>query len=101
MEMIYTSEDGKRAIRLTPFSEIPYDNTTDIETAQVQLCDDEIVLNVPRRPYHIALERCNSPEKILGWTEHLGHKTWITKNHLIRFEQLAFEQLGVKTRYAF
>ena len=32
--------------------------------------------------YDISHDRCDTPEKLFGWLEHLSHKRWVTRDHL-------------------
>ncbi len=57
--------------------------------------DDHIVINV-HYEYNIALARCDTLEKILGWTDHLLEKTWMTPEVLRRFIRLAAKEHGLE-----
>ena len=63
--------------------------------AKIYIDDGCIVLDYVY-PYYISLDRCDTPEKILGWCEQLSHKTWITKDRLLWFMQIAFKQIGIE-----
>ena len=59
--------------------------------------DDRIVLlGSTLGEYSIELDRCNTPEKILGWMIHLGTKPWITKMHMELFARRAAEANGIE-----
>lgn len=60
----------------------------------VTVSDGEIVINVAY-PYKVALDRCDSHEKILGWVLHLSPKTWMTKDVLERFVRVAVRENGL------
>jgi hypothetical protein len=45
--------------------------------------------------YHIALDRCSTPEAILQWVRHLKPKYWVTEPMIQRFVQLATEHHGI------
>ncbi len=55
---------------------------------QCYLDGNFIVLNV-RFPYEIELSRCDTPEKILQWSFHLGAKNWVSGLLINRFINLA------------
>jgi len=55
---------------------------------QVYIQDDVLIINVAYE-YTIALERCDTYEKILGWVFHLLEKTWMTNDVARRFISLA------------
>ena len=57
---------------------------------QVYIDGNCIVINVTHE-YNIALSRCDTPEKLLGWVWHLCEKTWITRKVLCRFIEVASE----------
>ena len=48
---------------------------------QCYIENDHIVINV-NYEYSVSLERCSTPEAILGWVVQLSHKEWINR-HLI------------------
>jgi hypothetical protein len=50
--------------------------------------------------YPIETDRCNTPEKILGWVAHLGGKSWITPRQLKLFVKYAFEANGIEIDYS-
>ena len=60
---------------------------------QVQVKEGHIVLNsTPENElaeYNIALNRCDTPAKLLGWIRHLSEKTWLTMDMLDRFIAVA------------
>ena len=47
-------------------------------------------------PYKIAIERCDSPVKILDWIDHLCNKPWMTKELIQRFIQVACETHNIE-----
>lgn len=55
---------------------------------QVYIDAGHIVINV-KYEYNIALNRCDSLEKILGWATHLCEKTWMSLDVMERFIRLA------------
>jgi hypothetical protein len=57
--------------------------------------EDHIVLNV-HYEYNIALNRCDTHEKILGWCIHLCEKTWMTPELIRRFAQIAAQANGLE-----
>lgn len=59
---------------------------------QCYVDDGYIVLNV-RYEYEIALERCDTHEKILDWVMHLSCKNWFTMRLMKRFIIIANEEL--------
>jgi len=69
------------------------------ESGKIYIEDGCIVLDFTACPYCIALTRCNTPEKILGWLNQLCHKNWMTAERLCYFARVAFEQLGIKLDY--
>lgn len=46
--------------------------------------------------YDIELSRCDSPEKILSWVEHLLEKTWMEPDVLGKFIQVALSEHGLE-----
>ena len=46
--------------------------------------------------YNIELTRCNTPEKILGWMEHLAAKNWIDTKTIFEFSEIAFGKIGIQ-----
>lgn len=60
---------------------------------QVYISEGHIVINVCYE-YNVPIERCNSPEKLLGWIVHLCEKTWMTTTVLERFAQVAAAESG-------
>lgn len=70
------------------------DMKPDIEEAEKEISkqcyieDDQIIMNV-NYEYVIELNRCSTPEEILGWVEHLCSKGWITLKVIRRFVNLA------------
>ena len=59
---------------------------------QCYIDDDYVVLDEGR--YQIRVNRCATPEAILGWVYHLGEKTWVTAPILRRFVALT-TRLGI------
>ncbi|MFA5168946.1 MAG: hypothetical protein WC530_10510 [Candidatus Omnitrophota bacterium] len=62
---------------------------------QEKLCwveDDCIVFPLPGGTYDIGINRCSTASAILELCVLLGDKTWITKEHLLRFIFLATQQ---------
>ncbi len=55
---------------------------------EVFLDGDAIILDVSGR-YEIALDRCDTPERLLGWIVHLCEKTWMTNAAMRRFIMLS------------
>ena len=45
---------------------------------------------------HIDLDRCSTPEAILGWVDHLSDKTWITREYIQLFVQFATGHHGIQ-----
>ena len=60
----------------------------------VTVVDDHIVINV-HYEYNIPLSRCNTHEKILGWAYHLTEKTWMSRDVLRYFIQVACHKSGL------
>ena len=56
------------------------------ETVYVK--EEHIVINVSYE-YNIALSRCDSHEKILGWVIHLCEKKWMTSDVMRAFVHTA------------
>jgi hypothetical protein len=54
----------------------------------VSVKEDHIVINV-HYEYNIAISSCDTYERILGWVYHLTEKTWISRDVLRRFIQVA------------
>lgn len=55
---------------------------------QVYIEGGDLVINVDYE-YVIALNRCDTLEKILGWATHLCEKTWMNLDVMERFIRLA------------
>ncbi len=49
--------------------------------------------------YNIALSRCDTPEKLLGWIRHLSKKTWLTMDMLDRFISEACHENKVEIQH--
>lgn len=68
----------------------------DLLDKQVQLKEGHIVLNPePENSlavYSIALHRCDTPAKLIGWIQHLSSKNWLTMKILDRFIREACDQ---------
>jgi len=65
------------------------------ETVYVE--DDAIIIRMPHGDvYDVELNRCDTPEKILGWISQLLSKTWMTNLILDRFITLASANAGIK-----
>jgi len=62
---------------------------------RIYISDGQIILNI-RYPYCIDLDRCDTPEKILGWTRQLSEKNWVTAEILYQFIRLAFNRIGIE-----
>lgn len=45
--------------------------------------------------YCVPLDRCDTPEKLLGWLRHLSEKNWITPKHLRELLDHAHVRRGV------
>lgn len=50
--------------------------------------------------YHIERSRCRTPEKILGWVNHLSAKNWVDAESLAAFTIEAFRLIGVDLDYS-
>lgn len=59
--------------------------------------DDVIVLHVAYH-YEIALDRCDTPEKILHWVEHLALKNWVDTRLLRNFVNTACDYHSIIIR---
>lgn len=46
--------------------------------------------------YNIGIDRLQTPEKILGWAQHLAGKGWLGENGVADFVCEAFSLLGIK-----
>ena len=61
--------------------------------SRVSLEDGQILLRIRQDrhayEYPIDLGRCDTPEKVLAWCEHLSHKNWVDQRMLREFIQLA------------
>lgn len=66
---------------------------------QVFVADGHIVINVSYE-YNIALNRCDSAEKLLHWIWHLTEKTWMTNEVMRRFIELACRENNVEMQDA-
>lgn len=55
---------------------------------QVRVEEGHIVIDVDYE-YNIALNRCDTLEKILGWATHLCEKNWMTTDIMERFIRVA------------
>jgi hypothetical protein len=44
--------------------------------------------------YWIDFDRCDTPEKILGWAEHLAEKTWVNTTLLRTFIRSAAHRIN-------
>lgn len=64
----------------------------------VYIEDGCIILNTTGE-YCIELDRCNTPEKLLGWVQHLCEKTWMTTDILARFIEVASKENGIKLEH--
>ena len=64
---------------------------------QVQVDGDHIVINV-NHEYLIPKAQADEPAKILGWVMHLADKTWVTKELLQRFIEVASKEIGLDVR---
>jgi hypothetical protein len=53
-----------------------------------------LVLDLGTQPYEIELSRIDTPEKILIWSCHLCEKTWMRRDLMRRFIEVASEQIG-------
>jgi len=60
---------------------------------KIYLQDEYIIINVGRE-YPIALTRCNTPEKALGWVFQLSEKSWMTTEILRRFVAILAQEHG-------
>jgi hypothetical protein len=67
---------------------------------QCHLEGEDIVLKLPEgssdEDYRAPLDRCSTPEAILGWVRDLTEKKWITVPVIHRFVQLATQHHGIK-----
>ena len=50
----------------------------------------------PGEAYYILLTACSTPERIFGWIQQIGAKTWVTKEHILHFMYLATEYHGIQ-----
>lgn len=55
--------------------------------------DGHIVINV-HYEYNVALNRCDTPEKLAAWAYHLTEKTWMTTEVMRRFMEVAMAEHG-------
>lgn len=60
--------------------------------------DGLIVINVAGE-YCIELNRCNTAEKLLMWVHHLCDKSWITKEIIARFIEIACKENNIELKY--
>ena len=62
--------------------------------------DDDFISLFPQHGfsdgYNIERSRCNTPEKIIAWAEHLSPKCWVDKQALVTFVLLAFDLIDVE-----
>ncbi|MEO1854651.1 hypothetical protein [Chromohalobacter sp.] len=66
---------------------------------QVYVADGHIVINVSYE-YNVALNSCDSAEKLLHWVWHLTEKTWMTNMAMRRFIELACRENGIEMKDA-
>ena len=50
------------------------------------------------KSYDVALNRCSTPESILGWVHHLSEKNWVSKKMLREFIEIAANHHGIEYR---
>ena len=65
----------------------------------ITVSEKHITLTGGGYPYNIELNRCDTPEKLLGWIMHLAGKTWITKSILRGFINAACNKNGITINY--
>lgn len=58
----------------------------------------DVVLNVGYE-YRVALDRCNTAPRLLGWILHLADKDWMTNDHLAAFILLVGEKNQIEIDY--
>ena len=64
---------------------------------RVEVKGDEIVLTAASGgAYHVPKDRCDTPEKLLGWIYHLCEKGWVTRTHVRHLIYHAKEDWGVE-----
>lgn len=61
----------------------------------VYVIENHIVIKVGDE-YNIAINRCDTAEKLLHWVWHLCEKTWMTPEILRYFIEVASKQSGIK-----
>ena len=69
--------------------------TTERLQRQVYVAEDHVVINIEYE-YSIALDRCDTPEKLLYWIWHLCEKTWITPEVIGRFIEVVCKENNIK-----
>jgi len=55
--------------------------------------DDFLVFNVSGSSYEIGLDMLDTPQNILNWACHLSEKTWMRKDLLRYFMEIASSQI--------
>lgn len=61
--------------------------------------DDTLVVFTVAGEYCIELNRCDTPEKLLGWVHRLCEKAWVTPQILARFIELVTAAHQMELKY--
>jgi len=65
----------------------------------IEITPHAFVLTSPQNrmvKYGIPKSKVVTPQNILGWVDHLGHKNWVTTEHLRAFVSVASQHLGLR-----
>lgn len=61
----------------------------------VSIIENHIVVDIMYE-YNIPIKDCDTPEKILNWARQLAEKTWMTKDAMRDFLEIACKNAGIK-----
>ena len=79
------------------FQDTPEEFVNHVKKIQNQVYIDKnvVVINVAYK-YNIALDKCDTYEKILSWVFHLQEKTWMSPDVTRRFISLVCQHHNLK-----
>lgn len=66
---------------------------------KVYIQNKHIIINVTHE-YNIGLNRCDTAEKLLHWIWHLTEKSWMTKDTMREFIEVACQESNIKIKKA-